>query len=305
MRVEGADRRGPRRDQRRPRRLGCAAARSGTDGHRWDVRSAPRREGRQPGGRDGAGDREGCRHRAASRPRTAAWMLGAVGDDQLGVAALEALRANDVQTDHSWSPRGPHRGRTHRGRHRRREPDLGGAGRERLARAERRRRRARDVEAARPLVSLEVPERTARAALEWARDHDVTAILNPAPPQPWTNGLLGLATYVTPNEHERPMLGRSQRVSPHRDTRIRGAVIHRADGSEESVRAPSVPVVDTTGAGDCFNGVLAAGLAWGSDLSQPYATRSWPPPSPSAPPAPVKACPTSQAISEARERFGS
>ena len=27
-------------------------------------------------------------------------MLGSVGDDQLGVAALEALRANDVQTDH-------------------------------------------------------------------------------------------------------------------------------------------------------------------------------------------------------------
>ncbi len=38
---------------------------------------------------------------------------------------------------------------------------------------------------------------------------------------------------------------------------------------------------------------------------RPCATRSWPPPSPSAPPAPARACPTSQAISEARERFGS
>ena len=63
------------------------------------------------------------------------------------------------------------------------------------------------------LVSLEIPERTVRAAMQWARDHDVTTILNPAPPQPWAHDLLGLATYVTPNEHERSTLGESQRVS--------------------------------------------------------------------------------------------
>ena len=44
-------------------------------------------------------------------------------------------------------------------------------------------------------------------------------------------------------------------------------MIHRGDGSTEPVPAPNVPVVDTTGAGDCFNGVLAAGLAWGTELS--------------------------------------
>ena len=38
-------------------------------------------------------------HRAG-RPAAGVWMLGAVGDDELGRAALEALRANDVQTDH-------------------------------------------------------------------------------------------------------------------------------------------------------------------------------------------------------------
>ena len=44
-------------------------------------------------------------------------------------------------------------------------------------------------------------------------------------------------------------------------------MIHRPDGTAEPVFAPTVPVVDTTGAGDCFNGVLAAGLAWGIELS--------------------------------------
>ena len=57
----------------------------------------------------GKGGNQAVRGRAVHRgartipPRRSAdrvWMLGAVGDDQLGVAALEALRANDVRTDH-------------------------------------------------------------------------------------------------------------------------------------------------------------------------------------------------------------
>ena len=59
---------------------------AGTDAHGWDVRAAPRREGWQSSGRDGAGDRERVHVIVeASRPRAAAWMLGAVGDDELGV----------------------------------------------------------------------------------------------------------------------------------------------------------------------------------------------------------------------------
>jgi ribokinase len=45
-----------------------------------------------------------------------------------------------------------------------------------------------------------------------------------------------------------------------------GAVIHR-DGEEERVAAPRVQAVDTTGAGDCFNGVFAAGLAEGLEVA--------------------------------------
>jgi ribokinase len=43
-------------------------------------------------------------------------------------------------------------------------------------------------------------------------------------------------------------------------------VIHR-DGAEERVAAPRVQAVDTTGAGDCFNGVFAAGLAEGLEVA--------------------------------------
>ncbi|MEP6973760.1 MAG: PfkB family carbohydrate kinase, partial [Actinomycetota bacterium] len=136
------------------------------------------------------------------------WMLGAVGDDQLGVAALEALRESAVQTDHvivtpgetsgvaliAVAPEGENQISVSPGANDTLLP--------------------RDVVAAleslRPdvlLVSLEVPEPTVRAALEWSRDHEVTSVLNPAPPQPWARDLLVFATYVTPNEHEREALG--------------------------------------------------------------------------------------------------
>ena len=156
------------------------------------------------------------------------------------------------------------------------------------------------------LVSLEVPERTVRAALQWARDHDVTTILNPAPPQPWARDLLGLATYVTPNEHERSTLGTIPEGVVVIETRgPEGAVIHRPDGSEEPVLAPSVPVVDTTGAGDCFNGVLAAGLAMGTELTAAVRDAVLAASLSVGTAGAREGMPDVQAIAEARERFGS
>ena len=195
-------------------------------------------------------------------------MLGAVGDDQLGVSALEALRENDVQTDHVAVRLGrADRRRAHRGGARRREPDLGRTGRERHPPTERRRGCARVARPHLLLVSLEVPERTVRAAVGWSHDHDVTIVLNPAPPRPWAKDLAALSTYVTPNEHEREALGA---VPPDvvviETCGAAGAAIHHPDGTEERVSAPPIEVVDTTGAGDCFNGVLVAGLAWGTEL---------------------------------------
>ena len=41
--------------------------------------------------------------------------------------------------------------------------------------------------------------------------------------------------------------------------------IHQGSGSRD-VAAPTVEAVDTTGAGDCLNGVLAAGFAEGRSI---------------------------------------
>ena len=203
------------------------------------------------------------------RPRPGVWMLGAVGDDQLGVAALEALRAENVQTDHVAVTRGAPTGIA--------MIAVGPDGENQISVAP----GANDLlepehvvgalGTLRPhllLASLEIPERTARAALGWCHDHGVPTVLNPAPVQPWAKDLVASSTYATPNEHEREALGAIPTDVVVIETRgADGAVIHHSDGVEERVPAPTVPVVDTTGAGDCFNGVLAAGLARGTELA--------------------------------------
>lgn len=116
------------------------------------------------------------------------------------------------------------------------------------------------------LASLEVSHGAVRAAAAWCGEHRVPFVLNPAPVQPWVGEVAHLATYVTPNEHELEALGSLPDGVVVVETRGEdGVLIHRG-GEEERVRAPRVQAVDTTGAGDCFNGVFAAGLAEGLEL---------------------------------------
>jgi ribokinase len=239
-------------------------------------------------------------------PRPGVWILGAVGDDQLGVRALEALRAEDVQTHHvlvtadaptgvaliAVGSGGENQISVAPGANDTLEPkDVVGA-----------------LESLRPnmlLVSLEVPERTARAAVGWGHDHNVTTVLNPAPPRLWAKDLVALSRYVTPNEHEREALGAIPPAVTIIETRgAEGAVIHHPDGTEERIAAPPVDVVDTTGAGDCFNGVLAAGLAQGTELSAAVRDAVVAASLSVGTAGAREGMPDVQAISEARTRFG-
>jgi ribokinase len=200
-------------------------------------------------------------------PRPGVWMLGAVGDDQLGVRALEALRAEDIQTDHvlvtAEAPTGVAL------------ISVGASGENQISvapGANAALTAAHVVDALdtlRPhllLASLEVPQAAVRVALEWSHDHDVPSVLNPAPPHPWARALVPLASFVTPNEHELPTLGTIPRDVVVIETRgADGARLHRGTAIED-VPAPPVEAADTTGAGDCFNGVLAARLSEGRGL---------------------------------------
>ena len=119
------------------------------------------------------------------------------------------------------------------------------------------------------LAQLEVPLATVQHAAQLAARHGKPFILNPAPAIELPDSLLARCTLLTPNEYEiATALGRPRApwqsllaLRPGRVVLTKGA--EGAYFSEQSGvlrHQPAFPVrpVDTTGAGDTFNGALAA-----------------------------------------------
>jgi ribokinase len=150
-----------------------------------------------------------------------------------------------------------------------------------------------DVEAAEELITgadvvvmqLETPIETVERAAALARSRGVRVILNPAPARPLTDDILGKISILTPNETEAELLtgirveddavaeaAARALAAKGVETVIltlgpRGAFVFKS-GSGELVPGFQVRAVDTTAAGDVFNGSLAVGLAEGMPLAQ-------------------------------------
>ncbi len=123
----------------------------------------------------------------------------------------------------------------------------------------------RDVVAAADVVlmQLEIPLATAVAAARIARDSGAVVIVNASPPNASqaVTELADLADVVVVNSAE---AAEWRWPVPHLViTRGARGASYVANGREIDVAAPRVEPVDTTGAGDVFAGVLAAG--WPSD----------------------------------------
>jgi ribokinase len=143
------------------------------------------------------------------------------------------------------------------------------------------------------LVSLEVPLETAIRALRRGFEAEMQTILNPAPApalsEPEVRQLLSAARMITPNRGEALALaGMAEKPGAEPDWLACGlrlkafgpAVVLITLGSRGcqviasetwSVSAPRVEAVDTVGAGDAFNGALAAALANQRDFNQAIA----------------------------------
>jgi ribokinase len=133
------------------------------------------------------------------------------------------------------------------------------------------------------MTQLEQPLPAAIRALEIAREGGATTILNPAPAAPLEERVFGLCDYVTPNESEAEGLtglpvGSVDEARKAADMLLRkgagaaiitlgeaGALYHAPGRSELVPAVRAGPVVETTGAGDAFNGGFATALARGSD----------------------------------------
>ena len=231
---------------------------------------------------------------AAARAGAAVRYCGAVGDDEMGAAALaelsdegvdvaEVARVAGVSTGAALivvDPSGENQIAVGSGANARVDPD-----RVRVAVS-----RAADWGAGCVLISTEITPRAVVAAVKAAADKRIPCVVNPAPVLDELVEVLSIPDILTPNSSElRDLYARTPSAGADHgsltETEMAIALAERlevtvivtlgADGVlvvDPAGGATSVPagpvetVVDTTGAGDTFNGVLAASLAAGDDL---------------------------------------
>ena len=135
------------------------------------------------------------------------------------------------------------------------------------------------------LTQLEIPKDVTLHCLKVAKENGCITILNPAPASEITKEFYSNIDYFTPNETEAEFYTgikitseKEAKLAAHKliSFGIKKVIItlgekglFYADGQDEIyLKANSVKTVDTTGAGDAFNGGLAFGLSKGKSIKE-------------------------------------
>lgn len=131
------------------------------------------------------------------------------------------------------------------------------------------------------ITQLEQPIPAAIRALEIAKAAGTTTIFNPAPAAPLPDSIFKLCDYITPNESEATMLTGIEVTDINSARQAADVLLSKGVGTvlitlggqgsllhdkSQSIHVPifnAGKVVDTTGAGDAFNGGFAAALSRG------------------------------------------
>lgn len=135
------------------------------------------------------------------------------------------------------------------------------------------------------LLQLEIPVETVLYAARKAKSLGKTVVLNPAPAQPLPGGLFQYVDYLTPNRTELSRYTRMDTESQSLEIAMQcmremgaahvvttlgaeGSAYLAEDGKIRLKQGYKVSIVDTTGAGDCYNAGLAYALAGESSLDE-------------------------------------
>lgn len=140
--------------------------------------------------------------------------------------------------------------------------------------------------AAMVLAQLEIPLETVEHLATICSREGIPLMLDPAPARALPVELLQRVAWFTPNETEAAFfagsaasLGTDARAIAHELLALgpqnvvlkmgaRGAYVARAEGVENAISPFAVEAVDTTAAGDCFNGAFATALCTGSNPAE-------------------------------------
>ena len=135
------------------------------------------------------------------------------------------------------------------------------------------------------LLQLEVPMESIEYAAEIANKSGTTVILNPAPAQHLSDKLLKLIDIITPNETEAEILT-GIKVFDAKSAQLAADVLHKKhiktvlitlgsqgvwlskDGEGSQIMGYKVDAVDTTAAGDTFNGAFLTALLEDKSLEE-------------------------------------
>jgi len=134
------------------------------------------------------------------------------------------------------------------------------------------------------LTQLEIPQNTVNETARLAAENDNILILNPAPAREITDEIYPLIHYLTPNETELQILSNMMVSDVASAEKAAGIILKKGVGNvivtlgekgallvnkyhTELFSTQKVAVVDTTAAGDAFNGALAYSLAANKEIA--------------------------------------